>query len=117
MKESKDIAKLEDDAMNKEKKDWWDKAKILSQILAIIALIVFGYIINSSLKNKEINLQLVKVAVDVLRAEPNENNMVLREWAVEVVDSYSGIRECKSILEQATAKQGGRLRLKWSLLG
>lgn len=77
--------------MSKEKKDWWDKAKIIFEIGAILAVIYYGNMLNSSLKNKEINLQMVKVAIDVLRTEPTENTQALREWAVEIVDRCSAI--------------------------
>jgi hypothetical protein len=77
--------------MGIETKDNWDKAKIIFEIMAILAAIIYGSIINSKLKNREVNLQLVQMATDILRAEPNKTNQPLRKWAVEAIDSRSGI--------------------------
>lgn len=74
-----------------ETKDWWDKTKIIAEILAIIAVIYYGNAINTSLKEREINLQLVQLAIEVLQTEPNNSTSALREWAVKVVDDLSGV--------------------------
>lgn len=77
--------------MSIEKKDSWDKAKIYFEILAIVAAVFFGYFINITLKEKEINLQLVQVAIDILRTEPDEKNQPLREWAITAINNPSCI--------------------------
>ena len=87
------------------KKDRWDKVKIFAEIVAIIAVIIYGHIINSSIKEREINLQLVKVAVDILRTEPNSSTRILREWAIEIVDNYSGVPLTKDVKEELVNKQ------------
>jgi len=72
-------------------KDWWDKSKIFAEIVAIIALIIFGYAVNSSIKSSELDLKYVQLAVGILQSEPNDTTSGLREWAVEVLVKHSKI--------------------------
>ena len=91
--------------MESVQKDNWDKAKIIAEIFAIIAIIFYGQLINTSIKEREINLQLVQVAIDILRTEPNISTKILREWAIEVVDNYSGVPFTEHVKKELLNKQ------------
>ena len=86
-------------------KDNWDKAKIIFQIVAIISIIIYGHIINSSLKEREMDLKIVQVAVDILRTEPNDNTVILREWAIEIVNNLSGVPLNEQVKQELLNKQ------------
>ena len=83
--------------MENEKKDSWDKAKIISQIFLTIAIIYYGHVLNGSLREREIDLELVKMGIGILSTKPNENTSALREWAVTIVDNYSGVPLSKNV--------------------
>lgn len=72
-------------------KDWWDKSKIIAEIVAIIALIIFGYAVNSSIKGSELDLKYIQMAVGILQSEPNDATSELRAWAVAVIVKHSNI--------------------------
>lgn len=91
--------------MNQTKKDNWDKAKIIAEILAILIVIGYGHIINNSITKHESDLKLVQVAIDILRTEPNDNTIILREWAIEIVDNFSGIPLSPGVKAELLKKQ------------
>ena len=61
-----------------EKKDRWDKAKILAEILKLLLIAIIGLIINTSLKSQEIQLQYVELAVGILQSDPTETAPSMR---------------------------------------
>ena len=73
-----------------QEKDNWDKAKIVADILKIVAILGVGLAINTSLKSRELDLKYTQLAVGILQTEPNESVSGLRAWAVEIIDSISG---------------------------
>ena len=78
-------------------KDFWDKAQVTAIALSAAALpvviAIIGNSFSASTKEKEIRLKTVEIAVNVLSQDPKTNTALpqLREWAINVVDSYSGI--------------------------
>jgi putative peptidoglycan binding protein len=58
-------------------------------IPAVLAYITNQY--TSAMKEREIQAQYVKLAVDILQAEPTEANRSVRTWATKIIDKYSGI--------------------------
>lgn len=78
-------------------RDVWDKIQVMGIAVGAVALpIVVAFIGNSfssATKEKEIKLKTVEIAVDILSQDPNTNSHLpyLREWALKVVDQYSGI--------------------------
>lgn len=78
--------------MEKQKKDWWDRIKIIAEVSAIIAAIIFGQIISSSIKNRELGLSYVQLATGILRSEPSEDTKHLRNWAVDIINEYSKVK-------------------------
>lgn len=76
-------------------KDIWDKIDILSKLLAAliipIVLGVVGNSYNTAIKDREIKGQFVQLSVDILKESPREDTKNLRTWAVQVINSYSGV--------------------------
>ena len=65
-------------------------------IAIVIALV--GWCINSTLqsreialKNREVNVKLVEVAVGILQTKPDDAHKDTRMWAIEVMKKYSEI--------------------------
>ena len=82
----------------KRTKDAWDKFQILSSFLIAIVIAVVGGCINSTLqsreialKNREVNVKLVEVAVGILQTKPDDAHKDTRMWAIEVMKKYSEI--------------------------
>ena len=86
------------------RKDRWDKFKIIINVAALIAvpvLIAFcGHSINSTLKNREIEVKYIEIAVSVLRDRPGDETAGLRNWAVDVLRSYSPVPLNKDVIEE-----------------
>ena len=75
-------------------KDLWDKFKIIAALIAALTPIVIGacgYFINLTLKERETKVRYVEIAVSILREKPHQETKALRDWAVDVVSSYSPI--------------------------
>ena len=77
----------------------WEKAKILSVLIASIVIpIVIAFIGNAytkSIKNNEINIRYVELAINILNEPPETEgefeNLALRSWAIEIINNYSEI--------------------------
>lgn len=46
---------------------------------------------SAALKERELQGKFVEIAIEILRNEPEPEKAGLRRWAVEVIDSYSGV--------------------------
>jgi hypothetical protein len=69
------------------------RTEITSVIVAVIACI--GAIVSAfysySNRNRELNIELVKIGIGILRADPTETQTVgAREWAIGLIETYSG---------------------------
>lgn len=84
-------------------KDFWDKFQSFFQVIAWIAIpIVLAFIggdINSTLKDKEIKVQYIQLAVGILEDSPTADNANLRKWAIDIISAYSDVP-----IDQNTAK-------------
>lgn len=65
-----------------------------------VAVAYIGNSVNQSLKKSDVNLRMVEVAVDVLKAEPTEKNQSLRDWAVKVIDSHADVKFSQAAREE-----------------
>ncbi len=66
-------------------------------------------------RNRELDIELVKIGVAILRAEPREEQTSgAREWAIEVIQTYSGQRFSEQAREQLLK---GRLDVKGTTFG
>ncbi len=77
------------------KKDFWDKLQVSTVSIAALAVPValgfLGNAFNATTKEKEVRIKTVEIAIDVLTKDPDKSTPFLRDWAIDVVDSYSGI--------------------------
>jgi len=89
----------------KRTKDAWDKFQILSGFLIAIVIALVGWCINSTLqsreialKNREVNVKLVEVAVGILQTKPDDAHKDTRMWAIEVMKKWASHPEEKLVL-------------------
>ena len=73
------------------KKDCWDIVKIISEIIAIVVIAFYGYRINATLKQKELNVKMIELSIDILTIKPSKEADPLREWAIDILDRYSEV--------------------------
>jgi hypothetical protein len=75
-----------------------DRAKgLLEGGGAVIAVIALAGVIATALfayasKDEELQVHLVEIAVGILRADPKEDVAPARNWAMDAIDKYSGLR-------------------------
>jgi len=76
-------------------RNWIDVVAALSKIIASVAipilLVVYGNSINSTIKEKEIGLKYVEVAVGILKSKPSAETTALRKWAISIIQKHSTI--------------------------
>ncbi len=60
-------------------------------MLVPAAIAWVGHIYTQGLKEREIEARFVELGVTILQAAPTKETENLRQWAVEVLDTYSGI--------------------------
>jgi hypothetical protein len=82
------------------KKDYWDKAQIIGTLLIPIVIAIFGLFLNNTIKEKEIKLQYIEMALGILREEPNQDSIGLRLWAIDVAQKYSIVGFSEEALEE-----------------
>jgi len=74
-------------------KPWWESASVaLAALLVPVVVAVVGSSFSSAVTNREIDIRFVELAVDILQEEPDEESRGLRDWAIDVIDEYSGIQ-------------------------
>jgi hypothetical protein len=76
-------------------KDLWDKLKISSTIIAAtlvpIIIVIVGNWYTTAIKNSENNLKYTELAIRILSEAPNKNNQNMRNWAIDLINNYSGV--------------------------
>lgn len=70
-----------------------DGAAVIAAVAIPIIVAYLGNEINLSLKSSDVKMRTVELAISILRDDPKENDQskTLREWAMDVIDKYSGI--------------------------
>src|SRR5579863_992917 len=62
---------------------------IVAGIACVGAVISALYSYDS--RNREMDIELVKVGIGILRADPKESQTIgAREWAIQIIEKYSG---------------------------
>lgn len=97
-------------ASDKSGKDGWDKwesgAKTASLVLIPIALALASQLASSNLKQRDIELRHLEIAVGVLASQPragDANDAALRDWAIRLVNARMEVQiegEAKERLKQ-----------------
>ncbi len=84
------------DAENKPSTSMVDILKLLTTIVASIAipvvLLIVGKGIEGSVKNKELETKYVEISVGILTEPPNPETSNLRKWAIENINKYAEIK-------------------------
>jgi hypothetical protein len=78
--------------------DAWERISKVANMLAIVAipvvLGVYGNVVSQSIKDKELGLAYVELAVSILVDDPvdgSEDDKALRRWASDILGEYSGV--------------------------
>lgn len=73
-----------------------EKIKSISHIIAVIAIPVITLIIGQeyteSVKERDVQGRFVELAIDVLKEKPKKENKNVRDWAIQIVNKYSGVK-------------------------
>lgn len=73
----------------------WQAINAISGLLAALAvpivLAVIGYRYTDALKEREIQGKFVELALNILKEPPKPEGRGVREWAIAVVNQYSGV--------------------------
>ena len=93
----------------------WQKARITSVLIASVLIpIIVAFIGNSytkAIKDNEIGVRYVELAVQILAEKPGSNsegtegsngseNKAVRKWAAEVIDHYSDVKLSDDAMDQ-----------------
>ncbi len=76
------------------RKDGWDKLQILGvSLMAPILLALVGSCFNDSIKQRDIEVRFVEMAIGVLKQDPakHPNTKEIREWAFDVLVQHSPV--------------------------
>jgi hypothetical protein len=67
-----------------------ETTSVIVAVIACIGAIVSAFYSYSN-RNRELNIELVKIGIGILRADPKETQTVgAREWAIGLIETYSG---------------------------
>jgi len=103
-------------------KDRWDKANIVISLIVTAGIGISSLLFSTSIKQTETRAQMVALAVGILKEKPPEKDpqaMALREWAIEVIDEYSGVdveENAREILRNSALPLPGNGQLDVSAL-
>lgn len=64
---------------------------LLSAVIIPVLLAYLGSRFTNVQKERDIQAQFVKIAVDILQAPPTRENKNVREWATQIINQYSGV--------------------------
>ena len=59
--------------------------------IGVVLLASVGILIDSTLKQQEIRVEYVQIAISILSEEPTDELQPLRAWAVDVLQEYSPV--------------------------
>ena len=73
-----------------------EKAKALSTIIASLviplAVALSGNWYSTAIKEREVQVRYVELAINILSQEPSEKNQRVRKWAIDIINHYSDVR-------------------------
>ena len=83
---------------------WEEPAKVIINGIALVLIpIVLACISNTfadSLKEREIQGRFVELSVEILKEEPTPQRKGIRNWAIEIINKYSGVPFSDTAVEQ-----------------
>ena len=78
-------------------RDGWSKfrdgATAFSAVSVPLVVAILGYVINLNLQERDVKIRTVELAISILKDDPKKfpESPELRNWAMSVIDEYSGI--------------------------
>jgi len=83
----------EDDGQKKPK-DNWDKIQVLGALLTPVLIASFGLRLDTSIRERDLQIKDFEVAVGILKEDPAKNpgSERLRGWALETFEKYSSVK-------------------------
>lgn len=73
----------------------WEKWKIISTSISLLLIpILLAFIANvysESMKESELKVKYLELAVKILQEDPKPESETLRAWAVKLIDQYSDV--------------------------
>jgi hypothetical protein len=73
----------------------WQKLSAISGLVAAVVipvvLALVGNWYSQAIKEREIQGRYVELALSILKEPPDRNNQNIRNWALQVIDRYSGV--------------------------
>lgn len=68
----------------------WKKINVIAQLAIPIGILVATLIYSNASQEKELSAQYLNLAIEILRDPPNEGKEALRDWAISLLQEYSG---------------------------
>jgi len=83
----------------------WEKAKIISNIIATILIPFIGYLMvnlfSNAIKEKEIQVRYVELAINILAHQgPDKQSEHMRGWATKIINYYSDVKMVDEAIEE-----------------
>jgi hypothetical protein len=76
-------------------KDTWDKVAVFGNVISatVVASAVglAGHWISLNIGNRDLDVKVMTLAVDILREEPDQTGEDIRRWAVQILEEFSGV--------------------------
>ncbi|RJP81905.1 MAG: hypothetical protein C4522_04050 [Desulfobacteraceae bacterium] len=98
-------------------KDNWEKfaiiTKSISLLLIPLVIAFWGKAIDTTLKKQEIAYKYIEIAISVMKEKPAENNSKIKNWAVEVLRTYSPIPIDSQELQELQISQMKNVLGEW----
>jgi hypothetical protein len=73
-----------------------ESIKTIANIIGILAIPIVSLIIGNNytqaIKEREIQGKFVELAVNILNNVPTEDNKNIRNWSIDVINEYSGVK-------------------------
>ena len=80
-------------------------ASSFAAILIPILVVWLGNKLSSTFKEKEIRLKYIEMAIDVLKEKPEDKDLDIRQWAIDVISEYSEIEIPKTAQNRLLKEQ------------
>jgi len=84
---------------------------LIGALLGSLAAIATGYLTYAS-KDQELRVHLVEIAIGILRADPKDDIVPARGWAINIIEQKSGVvfsdEDRKALLHKPILDKGRR---------
>lgn len=95
--------------IEEKKRDWIDVLEAISKFIAAVIIPVVIVVVSQSFTTAQVENQTrseyIKMGVGLLALEPNESNLEVRRWAINLINHYSDVKltvEAEKELEESS---------------